>query len=337
MSQNRKKFLSISVNSKGKRQVDLGTALDDGDFDKRIKCEVEVENVITTEDDRDCSDVDLVDRTVETQLKKVTWTFSRVTPFWIGYFLAFFLGAAGEPVASGGRQQHPLTRSLSDDLPATGFVDCFEDDTATAEKYSGQKVESISFTIPRRKNVTMTVTTVGRFATNAVVDFELPECETLSALKGYQCKVLINGVDYSSLLWTCGVTLNNNMPTGEDGFPNSGGTDIEVLERGDQPSYSIAPQLLVRKGHVVHTAANNRQKQPVVVQFGEDAAEHVVLTFPNTYLELNSKWRQFVGELNQYSTLIDGTPMKDATLKTPLKADAFLNQSEALLLDGTEE
>lgn len=332
MSANRKKFLSISVNSKGKRQVDLATPLADAAFDKRIKCEVEVEDVVTTEDDRDCSNVDLVDRTVETQLKRVTWTFSRVTPFWIGYFLAFFLGAAGAPVTVSGKQKHPLTRSLSDDLPATGFVDCFEDDAATAEKYSGQKVESISITIPRRKNVTMTVVTVGRFATSAVANFALPECETLPALKGYQCKLLINGVDYSSLLWTCGITLNNNMPTGEDAFPNSGGTDIEVLERGDQPSYTLAPQILVRKGHVLHTAAKNRTKVPVVVQFGEDASEHVVLTFPNTYLELNSRWRQFVGELNQYSTVIDATPMKDAVLKTPLKADAYLDLETQLLL-----
>jgi hypothetical protein len=336
MSVNRKKFLTISVNSKGKRQVDLNTPLDDTDFDKRIKVQVEVEDVVTTEEDRDCSDIDLVDKTVETQLKRVTWTFPSVTPHWISLMMAFFCGAAGEPTASGGKQLHPLTRSVSDDLPATGFVDCFEDNVATAEKYSGNKVESISIQIPRRKNVTMTVVTVGRFTTDMIADFELPECENLPALKGYQCKLLINGVDYTSLLWQCGLTLNNNMPTGEDAFPNSGGTDIEVLERGDQPSYSIAPQLLVRKGHTLHTAAANRTKVPVVVQLGLDAGERVVLTFPNVYLELNTKWRQFVGELNQYSTLIDATPMKDAVLKTPLKADAYLDQTEQLLLDGTE-
>ncbi len=80
-----------------------------------------------------------------------------------------------------------------------------------------------------------------------------------------------------------------------------------------------------------HTAAKTRQKQPIVIQFGLTANEHVILTFPNTMLELNPRWRQFVGELNNYSTLIDATPMKDATLKTPLKCDAFLTQTEALL------
>lgn len=331
MSQNRKKFLTASVNSAGKRQSDLVTPLADNLFDKRIKVSVEVDDVVTVEDERDCSDVDLVDRSVETQLKRATWTFTKVTPFWVAYFLAFFLGAAGAPVTSGSKKLHALTRSLSDDLAAFGFVDCFEDDPSTAEKFSGHKVESIEITIPRRKNVTMTVVTIGRYGTNAVADFDLPDCETLPALKGYQCKIKINGVDYTELLWTFGISLKNNMPTGEDNFPNTNTTDIAVIERGDQPAYTLAPQLLVRKGHTVHTAAKNRSKQPVVVQFGPDAGENVILTFPNTYLELNSRWRQFVGELNQYSTLIDGTPMKDATLGTPLKADALLDQTTAFL------
>lgn len=331
MSLNRKKFLSASVNSIGKRQADLDTPLADADFDRRIKVSIEVEDVVTTEVDRDCSDVDLVDKTVETQLKRITWTFSRVTPFWVGYFLAFFLGAAANPVAANGKEKHALTRSLSDDLAAFGFVDCFEDDLATAEKYIGQKVESIDIEIPRRKNVTMKMVTVGRFTTAPVANFDLPDCETLPALKGHQCKIIIGGVDYTALLWKCGISLKNNMPTGEDTFPNTNTTDIGVLERGDQPSYTLSPQLLVRKGHALHTAAKNRTKVPVVVQLGLDADDHTSLTFPNTYLELNPRWRQFVGELNQYSTVIDATPMKDPVLQTPLKADAFNSQTEAFL------
>lgn len=331
MSQNRKKFLSVSVNSIGKRQADLTTAIADADFDRRIKVSVEVEDVVTTEVDRDCSEVDIVDKTVETQMKKCTWTFSRVTPFWIGYFIAFFLSAAANPVVSSGKQKHALTRSLSDDLAALGFVDCFEDDLATAEKYVGQKVESIDIEIPRRKNVTMTMVTYGLFNTEMITDFELPECETPPALKGHQCKLFIDGIDYTLLLWKCGISLKNNMVTGEDAFPNTDTTDIGVLERGDQPSYTLSPQLLVRKGHVAHTAAKNRTKVPVVIQLGLDAEDHTILTFPNVYLELNARWRQFVGELNQYSTLIDATPMKDAVLKSPLKADAYNSQTEAFL------
>ncbi len=332
MSLNSKKFLSVSVNSTGKRQADLSTALADADFDKRIKVSVEVEDVVTTEIERDCSDVDQVDKTVEATLKKATWTFDRVNVFWLAYFIAFFLGAAGVPVTAGSRKKHTLTRSLSDDLAAFGFVDCFEDDLATAEKYIGFKVDSISIQINRRKKITMTMTTIGRFATAAVADFDLPDCETPTALKGSDVKILIGGVDRTDLLWQLGINLGNVMPTGDDCFPFVG-TELQLLERGKQPTYTLAPQLLVRKGHAAHTAAKNRTKTPVVVQFGADADEHLVLTFPNTYLELNSKWRQFVGELEQYSTVIDATPMKDATLQTPLKAEAYLNQTEQLLLD----
>lgn len=332
MSLNRKKFLTVSVNSAAKRQSNFTTPLADADFDKRIKVVVEIEDVVTVEDERDCSDVDLVDRSVETQMKRATWTFTKVTPFWIAYYLAFFLGAAGAPTTSGTKKLHALTRSMSDDLPSLGFVDCFEDDTTTAEKFSGFKVESVDIQVPRRKNVTMTVTTLGRFTTTGTTSFTLPACETLPALKGYECKFKIGSVDYTDLLWNLGISLKNNIPTGEDNFPNTASLDPSQLERGDQPGYTLAPQLMVRKGHTVHTAAKNRSKQPVVVQFGPDAGENVILTFPNTYLELNARWRQFVGELNQYSTLIDATPMKDATLGTPLKADALLDQTVQMLL-----
>lgn len=331
MSVNAKKFLSVSVNSAGKRQPDLATALADADFDKRIKVSVEVEDVVTTEDEFDCSDVDKVDKTVEATLKKATWTFDRINVFWLSYFLAFFLGAAAAPVVSGSRKKHTLTRSLSDDLAAFGFVDCFEDDLTTAEKYIGFKVDSISISINRRKKVTMTLETIGRFATAPVANFTLPDCELPTALKGSDCKILIGGVDYTALLWQLGINLGNVMPTGDDCFPFVG-TELQVLERGKQPTYTLAPQMLVRKGHALHTAAKNRTKQALVVQFGADADEHLVLTFPNTYLELNSKWRQFVGELEQYSTLIDATPMKDATLKTPMKAEAYLDSSVQFLL-----
>lgn len=335
MPENRKKFLSVSVNSKGKRQVDFDTGLADADHDKRIKVMVEVEDVVTTEEERDCSDVDLVDKTVETQFKRATWTFSRVTPFWIAWFLSFFLSAAGEPTTVSGKQKHPLTRSSSDDLASFSFVDCFEDDTTTAEKYIGHKVESISIQINRRKKITMTIVTIGKFETEMIADFDLPECETPPALNASECTVLINGVDRTELFWQMGLTLNNNAPTGEDAFPWAG-ADIAFVERGDQPSYSLTPQMLVKKGHAVHTAAANRTKVPIVVQFGSPSDEHVILTFPNTYLELNPRWRQFVGSLNQYSTLIDATPMKDSVLQTPLKADAYLDQTEQFLLDGTE-
>ena len=330
MSLNRKKFLSVSVNSKGKRQTDFDTPLADAAIDKRIKVTVEVEDVIVTEEERDCSDVDLVDKTLETQFKRATWTFSRATPFWIAYFISFFLSAAGAPTTVSGKQKHPFTRSVSDDLAAFSFVDCFEDDLATAEKYIGHKVESISIQMNRRKKLTMTVVTVGKFETEMITGFDLPECETLPALKAAECTVLINAVDRTELFWQMGITLNNNIATGEDAFPWAG-VDIAIVERGDQPSYSLTPQLLVRKGHAVHTAAANRTKLPVVIQFGLTANEHVILTFPNTYLELNPRWRQFVGELNQYSTLIDATPMKDETLGTPLKCDAYLTQTEAFL------
>lgn len=330
--QNRQKFLTVSVNEAGKRQSNLSTGLANADHDKRIKVTVEVEDVLTTEQDRDCQDVDLVDETVDTRLKRATWTFAKITPFWVAWFLAFFLGAAAEPDEDGDLNLHALTRSASDDLPAFSFVDCFEDLVSTAQKFIGHKVESISIQFPFRQYLTMTVVTTGRFDVTDVVSFDLPDCENLKGTKSYDCKILIDGVDYSALLYALTITLNNNMPiTPEDNF-GFVGQDLQVLERGDQPSYTLSPQFLIKKGHALHTLAKNRTKKPVVVQIGADDSERVVMTFPNVLLALNARWRQFVGQLRQPSTVIDATPMKDETLGAPLKADAYLESETQFLL-----
>lgn len=331
---NRRKFLTVSVNSDAKRQTNLTTGLANALHNKRIKVTVEVEDVIQQTEERDCGDVDLVDKTIDSQFKRATWTFAKVTPFWLAWFTAFFLSASGEPEETGedtGIFEQPFTRSVSDDLAAFSFVDCFEDELSTAEKYIGHKVESITININRRQNVTMTVVTVGRFETAAVADFDLPDCENLPALKAHQCKILINNVDYTQLLWQMGITLNNNMPTGDDAFPFSG-TDIQSLERGDQPAYSLSPQFVIKKSHALFTLAKNRSKDDIVVEFGDQPNNKFILTFPNTFFELNSNWRQFVGEINKQSVLIDATPFKDEALEAPLKADYFGSNDTQFLL-----
>lgn len=332
----RKKILSSVINSTGKRQTGISTALADTDLDKRIAVEIEIEDVVTTEEDRDCSDVDLVDKTVNTRLKRANWNFKRITPFWAAYFTAFLLGAAANPVddVPSGKKKHALTRSLSDDLPALTFGDVFEALAgAVARKFVGHKVESIKIDFQNRQKVTMQMVTVGRFETEDMTDFDVPDCEILPALKTQDCKILVNGVDVTNKIWSVSINLANNIPTGEDAFAFAG-EDVEFLERGDQPAYSLSLQIVEDRNDTNYALAAARTKVPVVIQLGADAGEHTIYTFPNTLLELNSRWRQFIGQLNRSSVVIDATPMKDATLGAPLKCDGFLTQTTALLLDS---
>lgn len=332
MNTQKQKKRFIVFNSAGLRQTDIDTPLGDAAFDSRHNCTYTIEDVVTTETVLDCQQQDIHEETVESQMKKLTVTYTSVTAQIIAFWLAFFLSAAAAPVTVGSKKKHALTRSTDDDLAAFGFVEGFEDDSTPAQKYKGFKVDSLAFTRNRRKNVGLTVVAYGHFETeNVTEDFVLPACVNLPALKGRDCKFFLNAVNKTSLLWQDSITLNNSIPTGDDAFPFDD-VNVENLERGAQPTYPGNVQILGSKGDTPYTDAEARAKQAVKVQFGADAADRVELSFPSTQLKLATPPTVFVGELNRSAINIDLNPHKDATLGAPLKVDAFLDQTTAFLL-----
>lgn len=329
----RKRFVAVS--GIGMRQTAMGTALDQGDVDVRDNCTIEISDVRTREVVYDCSGQDIHDETIESQLKRVTITYASVTAQIIARWMAYFLGAAAAPTTSGAKELHALTRSSSDDLPKTGFVSGFEDDAVTEPQlYKDFVAESLNINLNRRKNVTLTVTLVGNFTSSDTTAYTVPVCANLSALKSKDCKISINATDYSDNLWQLGIQLNNNVPTGDDAFPFDG-VDVETLERGEKPTYQLSPQILGYKGDTLFTNAEAEAVQAVIVQLGADAADRVVITTPSTKLKFAGTPTVFVGELNRTAINLDATPHKNSGLGTPIKADCYLDQTEALLDDGS--
>jgi hypothetical protein len=323
----RKRFLALS--GIGMQQAAFGTALDADDIDTRDNVTIEITDDRTRETVYDCGGQDIHEESIQTQLKRVTITYNSVTAQIIARWLAYFLGAAAAPTGTG-PYVHALTRSSSDDLPKISFISGFEDDANDPRLYKDFVVDSITLNLNRRRNVTMTVVLVGNFTTAAAASFAVPDCENLPALKSKDCKISIDGTDYSSDLWQCGIQLNNNVPTGDDAFPFDG-ADVETLERGEKPTYSLTPQILGYRGDTLFADAETEEVQPVVVQFGPDAGDRVVLSFPSTKLKFASPPTVFVGELNRTAINIEATPHKDATLLAPLKADCTLAQATAFL------
>ena len=329
----RQKNFFIALPPSGKRQAAIGTALADADLTKRHNGVVTIEDVVQRETVYDCGGEDIFDETVESRLKRVRINYSSVTAQTIAMWLAYFLGAAAAPVASGSQKKHALTRSSGEDLPKLGFVTGFEDvSDSIPQKYQDFVVESLNINLNRRKNVTLEVVTVGNWTTaDAGGDFVLPVCENLPALKGRDCKITINGVSYDASLWQNGMQFSNNVPTGDDAFPFNG-VDVSVLERGDKPTYAINLQILGERESALYNDASAEAVRAVVVQLGADADDHVVITTPSTKLKFGSARTQFVGEINQTAIQLTATPYKDAGLGTPIKADAFLSQTTAFLL-----
>lgn len=321
----------IVLSGDGKRQAVKHTASADEVFDTRHNCTFTITDVVQSETVYDCGGQDIHNEETESQMKKLVVTYAIVTPQIIALWLAYFLSAAAAPVTAGSQKKHVLTRSADDSLAGFGFIEGFEDDTTPAQKYKDFKVDSLAFTLNRRKNVGLTVTAYGHFETEDVgEDWELPECQNLPALKGRHCEVLINAVEKTSLLWQAGINLNNSIPTGDDVFPFDS-VNIDEFERGEKPTYPLTAQIEGSKGNTLYTNAQSRAKQAVVFQLGETGSDNVVLTFPQTMLKLADPSTVFIGELNKSAINLEMTPHKDGTLKAPLKAEFFGSQTTSFL------
>ncbi len=230
----------------------------------------------------------------------------------------------------GGNKYHAAARSTGDVLAKTSIGCGYDSDTAAdPSKYFNQVVESVVITLNRRQNVSAVVTLIGRFTPEEMDGYTIPDCENLSALKGRHCKVKINGEYVNDAFWSSTITLNNAVPTGDDAFPSD---DIEISdpERGDKPTYPITMQILGSEGDTIGELCRLESKVAVEFLMGLPG-NRASLIFPNTMLKFQSNPRPYVGELNRSAHGIDAMPHKDATIHAPVRAEAYLDQTETFL------
>lgn len=422
------------LNSTFKRQAAFGTAMLDATLDKRHNCTIQIEDVKERETVYDCSQQDIHEETVNSQLKRVTITYASVTAQFLAGWLAYFLSAAAAPTGTpanevqtltvdatggtftisfdfegltgttaaiaynataavvqaglealrpiksgnvlcagtlaagmtitfqgnlakanvpllttnpalltggagtaavvqttaGANKLHALTRSTSDDLAhfsiGTGYDNA---GAANPDKMRDLTAESLTITLNKRKNVTLSVTAVGNFQMEDLVAFTVPACENLPAMKGRDCRLKVNGNWITEDLWQATVTLNNSIPTGDDAFPFDD-ENVSVLERGEKPTYAMSMQILGSKGDDEHTLAKNETKVAIEAHLGKPG-DRASIYFPNTLMKFATNPTPYVGELQRSALGIEATPHKDATIGTPLRAEANIDQTTAFL------
>jgi len=230
---------------------------------------------------------------------------------------------------AGGNKYHAATRSTDDQLPKTSCGVGYENNTANPLKYKSIVVESASIVFNRRRNVTATIVLLGRFTPEEMSGFTEPDCLNLPALKGRDCKIKVNGSYLSEEFWSATINLNNQVPTGDDAFPFD---DVEVgtLERGDKPTYPISMQILGSEGDTIGELCRTRTKVDVEFLLG-DPGNRCSLIYPNTLMKFASDPKVYVGDLNRSAHAIDGVPHKDAGIGAPVRAEAYLDQTDAFL------
>ena len=243
-------------------------------------------------------------------------------------------GGAGTAVVAtttqGGNRYHAATRSTDDQLPKTSMGAGYEgNSSANPRKFRDLVVESVSIQINRRRNVTATVTLLGRFTPSEMAGFSVPACANLSALKGRDCEILVGGAFLAEEFWQATINLNNNVPTGEDLFPFDS-VEIGNPERGDKPTYPISMQVLGSEGDTVGEICRLRSRTTLEFRLGKPG-DRCNLIFPTTQFKFASNPRVFVGERNRSAHAIDAVPHRDAVLLAPLRAEAYLDQSATFL------
>jgi hypothetical protein len=229
----------------------------------------------------------------------------------------------------GANEYHAATRSTDDQLPKTSCGVGYENNTANPLKYRSLVAESISIVFNRRRNVTATIVLLGRFTPAEMSGFTEPDCLNLPALKGRDCKIKVNGSYLSEEFWTATINLNNQVPTGDDAFPFDD-EEVSNFERGDKPTYPISMQILGSEGDTIGELCRTRTKVDVEFLLG-NPGDRCSLIFPNTLMKFASNPRVYVGDLNRSAHAIDAVPHKDATIGAPVRAEAYLDQTDAFL------
>lgn len=233
-------------------------------------------------------------------------------------------------VAQGTNKFHALTRSTDDSLAKFSFGCGYEGNSgANPEKYFNGVCDSMSVSIPKRKNVTLEIVLLARFTPAEMASFSVPTCANLPALKGRDCRLKLNSIFYTEELWQAGFTLSNNIPAGDDAFPFNG-TEVANFERGEKPTQTVSLQILGSKGDAPYTLCESETKVPLEIYIGVPG-ERASVIFPNTLMKFGTNRTQYVGELNRSAIVIDGMPHKDAGLGAPLKAEGNISQTSAFL------
>ncbi|MBS1797459.1 MAG: hypothetical protein JSS81_26790 [Acidobacteria bacterium] len=239
-------------------------------------------------------------------------------------------GNTGAPTVvqttAGGNKYHAATRSSDDALAKTSMACGWEGNSDNPKKYFNMVVESITITLNRRKLVTVEVVCLARFTPEELTGFSEPDCENLPGLKGAECKIKVNSNYLIEEFWQATIVLNNTVPTGDDAFPFSG-IEVANFERGDKPTYPISMQILGSGRDTVGTLIEDETKVPVEFLMGLPG-NRASLIFPNVLMKFASTPSVYVGEKNRSAHSIEATPHKDATLHAPLRAEAYLDQTE---------
>jgi len=303
----KQKNVFVSFSPTFNRQAAIGTALASAVLTARLPLPRENKPLptrrLTREETRECSGKYLIGRRITSRL--TLWTIQLdATAELVTGFLALALGVAAEPSGSA-PATHEITRSLSDQLPATTFIIGAEDSDEPAELYRDMILNTLDITAEVRGKVSLSASFIGSADVDTVADYDPPACANIVPVYANDCALLINAVNYTEALRSFAYRYNNNLLSGDDPFPFDA-IDLVRLERGDETSL-FQFSVYGTKASALYTLAEAETVVPIDLRIGT-ANEGARIISAGAQLTLQDTPVGYAGEANRSVINLDATP-----------------------------
>lgn len=249
--------------------------------------------------------------------------------------LATMVGSGGFAVAgttNGDQNKHVGSRSTGTQKVRFSFALGWDNVSDRVEKYVGYVCESFQPKLDRRQNVSLSVTVIGPWEPEIVTDFSIPDCVNITPLRTDDCKIEINSAWETPDVNTERYNLNDNVPTDETSAYGFDEVDVQDLERGDTPAYSITAGIFASEVDAIYQLAYNERTQDPVdyrTHFGQPGNRFSLLS-PGTKIKFQDQRMTAAGALRKSVVQITGTPFKIDS-NPPISWEAYLDQSTAFL------
>jgi hypothetical protein len=289
------------------RQPAIGTALAAAVLTARLPLPRENKPLptrrVTRVETRECSGKYLIGRRLSSRLALWSIQLDATAQLAAG-FLGLALGAAAEPTGSA-PSTHAITRSLSDQLPATSFIIGAEDSDEPAELYRDMVLNTLDIEAEARGTVTLRASFIGAADVDTVAGFAAPACGTIIPVDANDCLLTLAGSDYTDNLRSFAYRYNNNLLAGDDPFPFDA-IDLVRLERGDETSV-FQFGIYGTKAHPLYALAEAEDIEDVTLRIGS-AGEGTSIIAPGAQFTLQDTPIGYAGEANRSVINLDATP-----------------------------
>lgn len=253
---------------------------------------------------------------------------------------ALLTGGTATPLETvpGVEKSHALSEITTFQQPVFGFVVGYRNSARLPRRYDSVVCDSLRISgAHAQPRLSANTLLIGSGNLNDVTgSYVIPACAIYRPIRFKDCKLVIDGVDYSNQAVTGNpwrdfdLTMNSNTITDDDAHPGQD-EDVHRLERADERPWALNVGILGEKGDDIYALAEEGAEVAVSLQMGR-SNECVIANIPKASVTLRNPETSFDGTAKRSKIQINIEPEEipgDAT--TPYTFTAKFNETATLL------